>query len=76
MPPQCGRMEISMNKVRIILSVISKGLKLLFNKISFNKIKINKNKKTKIVSNQTQNVSVTIQRNEGCEIAQNNFCKK
>lgn len=65
-----------MGKIKIVLSLISNGVKVLFNKLSYNKIKIYKNKNTKIKQNETKNVSIAIQRNDGCEISENKFIKK
>lgn len=65
-----------MNKIKIFLSLLLSGAKVVFNKLSSSKIKISKNKKTKIKQNETKNVSIAIQRNDECEISENKFFKK
>lgn len=65
-----------MSKLKKIVLITARCIKFLFSTLTSNKIKISKNKKTRIKGNETENVSIIIQRNEESDISENKFIKK
>lgn len=65
-----------MSRIKKFFSFIVKGIQFVIKKAMSNKIIIKRNRKTKINKNEVKNVNLNIQRNDECEISENQFFKE
>lgn len=65
-----------MIKIKKIFTFILKGIQFVIRKSTSNKILIKRNRNIKIIKNESKNVNLNIQRNDECEISENQFFKE